>query len=93
MTISNSMDSEDTYNTRFELTVLSGLNSIHRRPAITIAEPNVHVQFDILDLSLSLCYLFLSNYVFYKKNSICLSEQNGSSAQLWASLAHYKSRL
>lgn len=51
------------------------------------------VQFDSLDLSLPLCSLFLSNYDFYKKYSICLSEQSGCSAQLWASLVHYKSRL
>ncbi len=93
MSILNWMDFEDTYDTHSEWTILCGLDPIRRRPAITIAEPNVHVQFDILDLSLFLCYLFLSNYVLYKKNSICLSEQNGSGAQLWASLAHYKSRL
>ncbi len=62
------MDFEDTYDTHSEWTILCGLDPIRRRPAITIAEPNVHVQFDILDLSLFLCYLFLSNFVLYKKN-------------------------
>lgn len=51
------------------------------------------VQFDSLDLSLLLCYFFLSNYDLHTKYSTCLSEQNGCSAQLWASLVHYKSRL
>lgn len=93
MSILSWMDFEDTYDTHREWHILCGLDPVRKRPGIAIAEPNVFIQFDILDLSLLLCYLFLFNYVLCKKNSICLSEQNGSSAQLWASLVHYKSRL
>lgn len=50
-------------------------------------------QFNLfLDLSLILCYLFLSNYDFNNKKSPYLSEIKGCSDQLWASLVHYKSR-
>jgi len=86
------IDFEDTHYTRTEW-ILRGLHPVRKCPTISIVEIKVPIQFDILDLSLLLCYLFLSNYYLYKKNSICLSEQNGCSAQLWASLVHYKSRL
>lgn len=47
-----------------------------------------------LDLSLFFYLsLLLSNYSPLSKNLICVSAQNGSSAQLWASLVHFKSRL
>lgn len=61
------MDFEDTYDTHREWHILCGLDPVRKRPGIAIAEPNVFIQFDILDLSLLLCYLFLFNYVPYKK--------------------------
>lgn len=46
------------------------------------------------ELSLLICiYLVLSNYNITKKYLLCVSEQNRTSAQLWASLVHFKSRL
>lgn len=92
MSILSWMDFEDTHYTRTEW-ILCGLPPVRSRPAIPIVEIEVPIQFNILDLSLNLCYSFLSNYDLYIKNSICLSEQNGCGAQLWASLVHYKSRL
>jgi hypothetical protein len=86
------IDFEDTPYSPIEC-ILRGLHPVRKRPAISIVEIKVPVQLNILDLSLFLCYLFFSNYYLYKKISNCLSEQNGCSAQLWASLVHYKSRL
>lgn len=86
------MEFEDRYDTHTEW-IFRGLHYVPERPSISIVELDVPVRFDTLDLSLLLCSLFLSNYDLHKKHSICWSEQNGCSAQLWASLVHYKSRL
>src|SRR5690606_39142727 len=46
------------------------------------------------ELSLLICiYLILSNYNITKKYLLCVSAQNRNSAQMWASLVHFKSRL
>lgn len=52
------------------------------------------IKLEYIDLSLFCNFsLFFFNYYFISKNLIFVSAQNGSSAQLWASLVHFKSRL
>lgn len=45
-----------------------------------------------IELSLNFTPLFLSNYPQHTQYLICMSEPNQSSAQMWASLVHFKSR-
>lgn len=45
-----------------------------------------------IELSLDFIPLFLSNYPQHTQYLICMSEPNQSSAQMWASLVHFKSR-